>query len=184
MQCLCSWCRALGDGQEHEDEQAWDAIEAEALYNILEHEVIPAFYTRDNKEIPTQWVTRMRESMARLTPRFSANRTVREYTERYYLPRAAAYRKRAAERGTQGEQVRRWQRTLAHHWVTLHLGDCHVETTNGFHVFRMPVYLGEIPPETIQVELYADAYNGEGPTRYAMARELSPVGRCDEWLCV
>ena len=59
---------ALGDGQEHGDDPAWDAAEAEALYDLLEREVIPEFYTRDANGIPTAWVARMRESMARLTP--------------------------------------------------------------------------------------------------------------------
>ena len=77
---------ALGDGQEHGDDPAWDAVEADALYERLEREVIPEFYARDEQGIPTAWVARMRESMARLTPRFSANRTVREYTEQHYLP--------------------------------------------------------------------------------------------------
>ena len=77
---------AIGDGQEHGDDPAWDAAEAEALYALLEQEVIPAFYTRNATGIPTAWVARMRESMARLTPHFSANRAVREYTEQYYLP--------------------------------------------------------------------------------------------------
>ena len=77
---------ALGDGQEHGDDPAWDAAEAEALYDLLEREVIPEFYARDQNGIPTAWVARMRESMARLTPRFSADRAVREYTEQHYLP--------------------------------------------------------------------------------------------------
>ena len=93
---------ALGDGKEHGDDPAWDAIEADALYDLLEREVIPEFYTRDEHGIPTAWVKRMRESMARLTPRFSANRTVREYTEQHYLPAAAAYRTRAADNGAVG----------------------------------------------------------------------------------
>ena len=90
---------ALGDGQEHDSDPAWDAIEAEALYDLLEREVIPEFYTRDQQGIPGAWVNRMRESMARLTPRFSTNRAVCEYTERHYLPAAAAYRARAADGG-------------------------------------------------------------------------------------
>ena len=90
---------ALGDGKEHGDDPAWDAAEAEALYDLLEREVIPEFYARDDKGIPTSWVARIRESMARLTPRFSANRTVREYTEQRYIPAAAAYRGRAADNG-------------------------------------------------------------------------------------
>ena len=67
---------ALGDGQEHDDEQSWDAIEAGELYDLLERDVIPEFYKRDEKGIPTAWVARMRESMARLTPQFSSNRAV------------------------------------------------------------------------------------------------------------
>ena len=64
--------------------------------------MIPEFYTRDKSGIPIAWVKRMRESMARLTPRFSANRTVREYTEQHYLPAATAYRERAADKGEIG----------------------------------------------------------------------------------
>ena len=90
---------ALGDGQEHGDDPAWDAAEAEALYDRLEREVIPEFYTRDEDGIPTAWVARMRESMARLTPRFSADRAVREYTEQHYLPAATAFRSRVANKG-------------------------------------------------------------------------------------
>src|SRR5512146_2508481 len=74
------WAGALGDGQEHDDDPSWDAAEAQALYELLEREVIPEFYTRNDDGVPTAWVARMRESMAQLTPRFSANRTVREYT--------------------------------------------------------------------------------------------------------
>ena len=77
---------ALGDGREHGDDPAWDAVEADALYELLEREVIPEFYARDEQGIPTAWVARMRESMARLTPRFSANRTVRESAEQHCLP--------------------------------------------------------------------------------------------------
>ena len=80
------------------------------LYDLLEREVIPEFYTRDEKGIPAAWVARMRESMAQLTPRFSANRTVREYTEQHYLPAAAAYRMRAADKGAMGKQMVNWQR--------------------------------------------------------------------------
>src|SRR5262249_8512850 len=167
---------ALGDGQEHEDEEAWDECEAEALYTILEREVIPAFYTRDDHGIPTAWVAKMRESMARLTPRFSANRTVREYTEQYYLPRAAAYRKRAAERGAWGRQVRQWQHRLARHWTDITWGAIRIESSASHYTVQLPVYLGEIPPEAVRVELYADASNGEGPLRHEMQREQHLVG--------
>ena len=122
---------ALGDGLEHGDDQAWDAIEAEALYDLLEREVIPEFYTRDDKGIPTAWVARMRESMARLTPVFSANRAVQEYTEKHYLPAASAYRERAADKGSAGKQMVDWRQNLDQKWAGLRFGDLRVETRRG-----------------------------------------------------
>ncbi|MFZ1072858.1 MAG: alpha-glucan family phosphorylase, partial [Verrucomicrobiia bacterium] len=96
---------ALGDGQEHGNDPSWDAAEAEALYERLEREVIPEFYNRNDKGIPTAWVARMRESMAQLTPRFSATRAVCEYTEQHYLPAAAARLSRVANHGAVGKHM-------------------------------------------------------------------------------
>ncbi|HUU35774.1 MAG TPA: alpha-glucan family phosphorylase, partial [Vicinamibacterales bacterium] len=107
---------ALGDGQDRGDDPSWDATEAEALYTLLEGHVVPAFYTGDAQGIPQGWVSRMRESMARLTPAFSANRTVREYTDTLYLPAAAAYRERFDDGGRLGRDLVAWQRTLERDW--------------------------------------------------------------------
>ncbi len=93
---------ALGDGQMHDDDPDWDAAEAAALYSILEHEVIPTFYTRNADGLPTGWLAKMRESMATLTCRFSANRAIRQYTDEYYLPRAAAYEARRQNQAALG----------------------------------------------------------------------------------
>jgi starch phosphorylase len=93
---------AIGDGAEHGDDPAWDRLDAEALYAALEDKIIPEFYSRDREGIPRDWVRRVRESMALLTPAFSANRTVRQYTEEHYIPAAAAYAARTANRGVAG----------------------------------------------------------------------------------
>ena len=77
---------AIGDGKEHGDDPAWDRADAEALYEALENQIIPEFYNRDKQGIPRGWVAKIRESMAALTPEFSANRTVRQYTEEHYIP--------------------------------------------------------------------------------------------------
>ena len=166
---------ALGDGQEHGDDPAWDAVEADALYDLLEREVIPEFYTRDESGIPTAWVKRMRESMARLTPRFSANRTVREYTEQHYLPAAAAYRERAANKGAVGRQMVDWQHAVDQKWGTLRFGEVKVETNAEQHVFEVEVFLNDLDPNAVRVELYADGINGGDPVRQEMkcARPLA-----------
>jgi starch phosphorylase len=159
---------ALGDGREHGDDPAWDAVEANALYDLLEREVIPEFYTRDKSGIPTAWVARMRESMARLTPRFSTNRAVREYTEQYYLPAAAAYRERAAEKGAAGKNIVIWEHTLKEKWATLRFGEAKVETRGEQHVFEVQVYLDGLDPTAVRVELYADGIMGGVPVRQEM----------------
>jgi starch phosphorylase len=159
---------ALGDGQEHGDDPAWDAAEAEVLYDLLEREVIPEFYTRDARRIPTAWVKRMRESMARLTPRFSAERTVREYTERHYLPAATAYHLRIANKGAVGKQMVDWQHAVDRNWGSLRFGDLHVETNADHHVFEVEIFLNGLDPNAVRVELYADGINGSAPLRQEM----------------
>jgi starch phosphorylase len=161
---------ALGDGQEHGDDPSWDAAEAAALYDLLEREVIPEFYTRNKQGIPTAWVGRMRESMAQLTAQFSANRTVREYTEGHYIPAAAAYRERTADKGAVGAQVVNWQHTLEQKWAMLRFGEAKVVSDEGNHKFEVEVYLGSFDPNSLRVELYADGVNGGEPEWQEMTR--------------
>jgi starch phosphorylase len=167
---------ALGDGQEHGDDPAWDAAEATALYDLLEREVIPEFYARDENGIPAAWVVRMRESMAQLTPRYSADRSVREYTEQHYLPAAAAYRQRAADKGAVGRQMVDWRHSLEEKWAAVRFGEMKIETSPGQHVFEVQVYLGDLDPDAVGAELYADGVNGAMPVRQEMQRARQLVG--------
>jgi starch phosphorylase len=165
---------ALGDGQEHGDDPAWDAAEAEALYERLEQQVIPEFYTRNAQGIPTTWVARMRESMARLTPRFSASRTVTEYTEQHYLPAAAAFRTRASDRGAAARRLVDWRNGLAAKWAGFRFGAVTVETKGEQHFIRTEVFLPDCDPDSVRVEVYADGLPGKNPVRQEMTR-LSPL---------
>src|SRR6267378_4320424 len=150
---------ALGDGREHGEEAAWDTAEAEALYALLEREVIPAFYIRDANGIPPAWVARMRESMAQLTPQFSANRMVREYTDTFYAPAAASYRARSADKAALGTQLAAWTRDLAKHWPDVRFDAYHAATRGDSHDIKVNIDLGRLDPEAVRVELYADAGN-------------------------
>jgi starch phosphorylase len=132
--------------------------------------VIPEFYARDAQGIPTAWVARMRESMARLTPRFSANRTVREYTEQHYLPAAAAYHLRGAKKGAIGRQMLDRRHSLEQKWPALRFGELKVETKGEHHVFDVQAYLNDLDANAITVELYADGVDGGGPVRQEMKR--------------
>jgi len=77
---------AIGHGEDYQDEGQQDAVEADALYTLLEQEIVPLFYNRGADGIPHGWVTRMKSSMAAVCRQFNSNRMVGEYTERFYLP--------------------------------------------------------------------------------------------------
>jgi starch phosphorylase len=162
---------ALGDGQEHGEDPAWDAAEAMALYERLEHEVIPEFYTRDEKGLPTAWVARIRESMARLTPKFDAGRAVREYAEQHYLPSAAAYHERAANKGALGKQLVEWQQGVDRKWDSVRFGDLRIETNGEHHAFTVEIFLNGLEPNSVQVELFANRTNGVDVPREEMKCE-------------
>jgi len=147
---------AIGDRQEHGDDPNWDAHEANALYDLLEKEVIPAFYNRDGNGIPSRWLTMMRASMVQLTAQFSSNRAVREYTAKYYLPAAAAYRCRTADDSRLGVKLTNWLKSIAQQWSSVRFGQVTVREEGNEHVFEVTVSLAKLDPGDVEVELYAE----------------------------
>ncbi len=103
---------AWGNRQEHGDDLAWDAVEVETRATVLEQDVIPELYRRNEHGISTAWVARRREGIPQLTPRLSASRQARGYTEQQYLPFAVAYGKRAVIKGVVGKNMVDSQQTL------------------------------------------------------------------------
>jgi glycogen phosphorylase len=146
---------AIGDGQDHGDDPSVDAAEAEAMYSLLEQEVIPEFYDRSSNGLPAKWLGRMRESMAQLTPRFSASRAIQDYTDDHYLPAASGYHQRAATDGALAAEILQWLQKVAQQWNTVRFGPVRVETHDGHHCFTVLVSPGNLLLSDIKVELYA-----------------------------
>ncbi len=151
-----------------------DAGDAAELYDVLEREVVPSFYDRDTHGIPRSWVARVRASMAALTPSYSANRALREYTQGYYIPAARSLAKRIDP--ASGARLAEWAAHVALHWPSLRFGDIRVATERGRHSFEVSAYLGDIEPDSIRVELYAEGRDGATPERAAMRRAAPLVG--------
>lgn len=167
---------ALGDGQEHGNVADWDTMEAEQLYRLLEEEIVPCYYRRDENGLPLQWIARMRESMAQLTGQFSSNRMVREYTEQFYLPLAGAYRQRAADGARLAVDIENWHTLLKQHWDKLYFGNVTLDICTEGYSFQVQVYLDGIPPEAVSVELYADALGAWGQVRHPLTRAAPLLG--------
>ena len=160
---------ALGDGHDQGDDAARDALDAISLYDLLEATVIPEFYDRNENGMPIAWIKRIRESMARLTPHFSANRAVREYTERHYLPAATAYRDRAADKGLGGRRLTEWRQGLEQRWDRLHFGTIRVTSQSDRHELEVELFLNGIDPTGVAVQLYAEALSTrDGPVCLSM----------------
>jgi starch phosphorylase len=160
---------ALGDGREHGDDPGWDAAEAAALYNILEAQVIPEFYTRNAEGLPVDWLAKVRHSITTLTTRFSANRAVRQYTTEYYIPAAEAYQARKADRTALGIRLMNWRRQIEENWQSISFGDLQIEARDSLHHFFVEVIFGKVDPESVQVELFAVEPSG-GVWRQPMVR--------------
>lgn len=144
-----------------------------ALYTLLETQVVPEFYQRDARGIPTRWVERMRRSMATLTPQFSANRTVRQYTEDYYLPAATRYAQRATNQGAAGAAIVQQRQQIGSEWDMLGFGELQTEVVANGYLFHVPVHLGKLTPDQVLVQLYANGLNGESALRIPLAADAA-----------
>lgn len=160
---------AIGDGQEHGDDPAWDTREAEQLYQLLEQEIIPCFYNRDENGIPLDWVARMRTSMTELTTQFSSNRMIREYINSLYLPASRNYQKRTADGAKESASLCQWRESLETNWQKLRFGRLNVQRKGEDYTFTITVHLYDLDPGAVQVQLYAEPGGNKGPEIHVMA---------------
>ena len=158
---------ALGDGHGLVQDENQDGKDAEELYSLLENEIVPEFYDRDNQNIPRAWTAKIRNSMSTLTPKFSTSRTLKEYTELYYLPGAEAYRKRI-EDFQSGTRMVAKKKQLETHWENIRFGKVEATSNRSNHRFKVEVFPGEANKGDILVELYANGIDGLGSERIKM----------------
>jgi glycogen phosphorylase len=164
---------AIGDGRGGEAKDV-DPRDADSLYSLLETEIVPGFYARDADGLPRAWIARIRRSMATLTPNFSAGRMLRQYVEDAYLPQVEAYRARTANEGALAKELREWRDTLRRQWSALHIGQPTVVGIGNRWRCSVPVFLGDISPSAVQVELFADEYN-DHPAEVAVLHQEHPI---------
>ena len=160
---------AIGDGGTSDD-AAWDTVEARQLYDLLERAIVPEFYDRDQRGLPTRWLERVRSSMATLAPRFSTNRMVREYVDAVYLPAAERLRARTCDGARLARELRKWETALRAGWDALRFGEVSAVPERDGYLFTATLDPGSLDPCMLRVELYADAPPGGTAVRVPMAR--------------
>ncbi len=168
---------AISDGRIYEDAGYRDHIESEAIYELLEKEIIPTFYTRGMDDLPREWITRIKASMRTICPMFNTDRMIQEYTDRMYAPAAERWRKLTADGYAGAKALSQWKRAMARHWEGVRIEQVEanddVELAVGKRLtIRARVRLGKVKPEDVAVELYHGRIDTHGQLVEAMSQPM------------
>ena len=173
---------AIGGGEEY-PESEWelqDHIESQALYNMLEQDIIPLFYDRGRDGIPHGWIAKMKNSIRLLCPSFNTHRMLREYTEHYYIPARDRYLQLTQPDISNAQQYLQWWNHITQEWE--HIEIKRVETSArqlkvGEELsVRAWVYLGDLPPDAVRVQLYYGRLDSKGLIEEGEAIDMAPAG--------
>ncbi len=171
---------AIGRGEEYTDETAQDEIESNALYDLLEKEIVPLFYTRGADDLPRQWINKMKGAMRAIGPEFNTNRMVREYTERIYLPALDRFSDLTGNSFSRAKKIAVWKQHLRENWPELKILDVTVDNHKTLKVgesvtVRASVDLGHLKPEDVSVELFYGVLNAEGEIENPKVALMKPA---------
>ena len=149
------WAISSADG-EH-DLAKRDEIEANSLFDLLEHQIVPLFYNRSDGPTPRRWIARVKHNLTSLGPKVTASRMVREYTERLYEPAASDGGRALAGGAAKARELAAWKRHVLEAWPTLRIGGVQTDTsTADLGVDRAVtawVHLGSLDGSDVEVQL-------------------------------
>ena len=153
----CEYGWSIGGAEKYASEAEQDAVEAESLYNLIEQDIAPAYYAKGEDGISLPWLTLMKESVKHIAPIFNTHRMVKEYYERFYVP-ANDYFGILSAPG-KAEAVAAWRKKIAENWYRVNVVDITPKMESAILMgdkvnFKARVFLGDLAPEDIQVELY------------------------------
>jgi starch phosphorylase len=165
------WCEgyrettgwSIGHGEEYEDHAYQDSVESQALYNILENEIVPCFYDRKNGDLPRHWLEKMKASMKMAMEGFCSLRMVKDYAEGIYAPAARWYDQLTAQGAEAARRIADQAARVRSLWKGVQVG-APVRKSRGTQrvgdTFQVTaeVTLGELRPEEVDVELYFGHY--------------------------
>jgi starch phosphorylase len=154
---------AVGRGEEYPD-AAGDAREAELLYDLIEREVVPLFYSREGMgQLPRAWIRRMKNAIAKLVPQYNTTRMVRQYTSRFYVPAIKLAHRLTESELSAARALTQWKEHVRAAWQGVAVEDIRLESRDEVAVgeplkVAATVRLGTLTPDDVAVELY------HGPT--------------------
>jgi starch phosphorylase len=159
------WC--IGLGEDYADHDFQDKVESQAIYEMLEDEVVPLFFDRGPDGVPRRWVARMKHAMRTICPFFNTNRMVQEYAEQFYLPTVQRFRSFQADGWQQARDLASWKSRVGGAWPKVRIRK--VDTEDGARVrvgealrVQADVHLGSVGPGDVAVEIYCGPVDNQG----------------------
>ncbi|MGD2125943.1 MAG: alpha-glucan family phosphorylase [Desulfobacteraceae bacterium] len=170
----------IGNGEQYEDHGFQDDLESQALYDILEKDIIPIFYDRGPDGLPRRWLAMMKASMHRLCPMFNTHRMVSEYWDRFYLP-AATRGSELMQKECEGlRRLAAWREKLMYNWANVAIQDIRMKEVSETEVgspypVEADIFLGELTPEDVMVEAYAGRLDPSDKYIDRFTRIMKPI---------
>jgi glycogen phosphorylase len=173
---------AIGRGEDYEDENYQDDVESNALYDLLEKEIIPLFYDRSGDDVPRRWVEKMKHSMRKVSSQFNTNRMVGQYAEEMYFPAHQRYTVISSHQFKPAKEFVQWKENLNANWGKVNILKVNVEDHSEVKVgsvvnVRASIELGNLKPEDVLVELYHGKLNSAGEFDGAVAIPMEFVAK-------
>ncbi|MGA2131630.1 MAG: alpha-glucan family phosphorylase [Bryobacteraceae bacterium] len=158
---------AIGNGEQYDDPNQQDQVEAEALYDLLERDVAPTYYDRGPDRLPRRWIAQMKASLKNLCHTYNTHRMVREYTERFYLPAFERFVRLEANGAAASRGLAIWMSRVRQEWPQIRVlaieeGPAPAVRVGDLLAVRARLRLGALTPADVNVELYLGALDVKG----------------------
>jgi starch phosphorylase len=178
---------AIGNGEEYVDEEVQDQVEAGALYDLLERDVVPLYYKRGKDGIPRQWVGRMKSSVRHLCPQFNMQRQIRHYAEVFYLRAHSRFASLTAGRAERARDLAAWLQRVQSNWSGVAIQSVEGPADDlavGARVSASAhLTLPGLTPDDVLVELVVGRLDKQGEMTETTAFAMLPVSRsADGWI--
>nr|MDQ2731670.1 alpha-glucan family phosphorylase [Armatimonadota bacterium] len=147
---------AIGNGEEYQDTNYGDGVEADLLYRALESEIIPLYYDRQDGGLPHGWIAKMKRSMTELCYRFNTNRMVHDYAENHYVPAAQHRRALSADNYRRAKALGEWSGRVRQAWNRVRILRVDRQRSATGIEFIALVNLNGLQAEEVRVEVYRD----------------------------
>jgi len=186
------WCEGYREGagwglpeeRIYDDQDYQDELDVGTLYGILEEEVVPLFYNRDENGIPVEWVSHIKKTIAWIAPNFTTKRMIDDYSERFY----SVLSKRSKELKTGNHhlarELSRWKKNISKHWDNIELISIEYpeDLKSTIHLgnkYKADVVLDidGLSPDDIGVELVVVEDKGDGRTEYVYVKEFTLISQ-------